>query len=128
MRKALILISSLLFLVTPCLAADLPRGKLLFNDSTLGNGTNGKTCNTCHEGGPDLATHIIHKENFEIIGVKVENTREAINLCIQVTLRGEGLDLRVRRWKISYLSWNLYPLGKRKKIDPLTVNNEGNQS
>lgn len=69
MIKAIILISLLLFSATPCLAAKIDRGKLLFNDPTLGKGSNGKTCNTCHSDGLALAINVIHKENLEIMGV-----------------------------------------------------------
>ena len=94
MKKAIILITILLFSATSGLAVEINRGKLLFNDPSLGKGTSGKTCNTCHAGALDLATDLIHKENFEVMGVEVENIREAVNFCIKVTLRGEGLDLQ----------------------------------
>ena len=119
MKKAIILISLLLFSATPGPAAEIDRGELLFNDPTLGRGSNGKTCNTCHAGGLDLAINVIHKENFEIMGVKVENIREAVNFCIQVTLRGEGLDLQGEAMDdlLSYLDF-IAKKGGGKKFTP----------
>ena len=119
MKKAIILIPLLLLFATPGLAAKIERGKLLFNDPTLGKGSNGKTCNTCHEGGLDLAINVIHKENFEVMGVEVENIREAVNFCIQVTLRGEGIDLQGEEMDdlLSYLEF-IAKKGGGKKFDP----------
>ncbi len=119
MKKAIILISLLLISATPCLAAEIDRGKLLFNDPDLGNGSNGKTCNTCHAGGLDLAIDVIHKVNFEIMGVEVKNISEAVNFCIQVTLRGEGLDLQREEMDdlLSYME-SIAKKGGGKKFDP----------
>jgi cytochrome c len=119
MKKAIILITLLLFSATPGLAAKIDRGKLLFNDPDLGKGSNGKTCNTCHEGGLDLAINVFHKENFEVMGVGVKNIREAVNFCIQVTLRGEGLALQGQDMTdiLSYLDF-IAKKGGGKKFDP----------
>jgi hypothetical protein len=119
MKKALILLVPLLLLVTPGLATDINRGKLFFNDPAVGKGTTGKTCSTCHEGGLDLSIEVIRKENFVLMGVEVKDIREAVNFCIEVTLRGEGIETSGQEMEdlLSYLDFIAHKGGGRK-FDP----------
>ena len=92
MNKVIIFTVVLISLYGLTYAADPENGRKLFADPLLGRGTSGKTCNTCHEGGLDLNVNMAEKSNFELMGVQVADIREAINFCIEVTLRGEDLD------------------------------------
>ncbi|MBU0479732.1 MAG: hypothetical protein KKG47_01395 [Proteobacteria bacterium] len=94
MWKEIITGLAVLLATAPCLAGDPVRGERLFSDPSFGNGTSGKTCLTCHEKGLDLGVDLMGKRNFEIMGVMVANPSEAVNFCIEVALRGEGLDLQ----------------------------------
>jgi cytochrome c len=94
MRTTLLLPSVFLLLGVAALsgAADLERGRLLFADPALGGSTWGKNCLTCHAGGEGLGKDFQLKEQFAIMGLQQAGLAEAIDFCIQVTMRGEGLD------------------------------------
>jgi len=113
-------ISLMLFTFScPLPAADSDKGKRLFDDPRLGNGNTGKTCRTCHEGGLDLDSGFSARKNFEVMGVKVADAVEAVNFCIEVTLRGEGLDSQSREMAnlLAYLEV-LAKEGGGRKYDP----------
>lgn len=67
------------------------RGKTLFNDPTLGGGTSGKSCGTCHPDGTGLEKAADKKE-FNIMGKKQMGMEEAINFCIVNALGGKAID------------------------------------
>ena len=67
------------------------RGKTLFNDSKLGGGAAGKSCNSCHPGGKGLETSADKKE-FNIMGKTQKSLEEAVNLCIEMALKGKAID------------------------------------
>ena len=71
---------------------DVERGKMLFNDPTLGGSTNEKSCGTCHPEGKGL-------EN------SAGNIAGIVNLCLQKPLAGEGLDVDSQEMKdiIAYI-------------------------
>lgn len=73
-------------------AADSQRGGRLFASPELGGGTSGKTCLTCHEGARDFEPATMTRERYEVMDIPMANLPEVINFCIEVTLRGEGLD------------------------------------
>lgn len=62
-------------------AGDPAKGKVLFNDPTLGGGTAGVSCNSCHPDGKGL----------EKAGERKDLVTFA-NSCIQKALQGKGLD------------------------------------
>ena len=62
-------------------AGDVAKGKVLFNDTKLGGGTAGKSCNSCHPDGKGLEKAADKKD--------LEKT---INLCVEQALKGEALD------------------------------------
>ena len=67
------------------------RGKTLFNDSKLGGGAAGKSCNSCHPGGKGLETSADKKE-FNIMGKTQKSLEEAVNFCIEMALKGKAID------------------------------------
>lgn len=70
---------------------NVERGKTLFNDPTLGGGTTGKSCNSCHPGGRGLEK-AADKEEFKILGETLKSLEDAVNLCIEMALKGKAID------------------------------------
>ncbi len=72
-------------------AADVEKGKALFNDPKLGGGTAGKSCNSCHPAGKGLE-NAGDKKEFNIMGKKQKGLVEAVNFCIEMALKGKAID------------------------------------
>jgi len=73
-------------------SGDVERGKMLFNDPTLGGSANDKSCGSCHPGGKGL-----ENASGDIAGT--------VNRCITNALAGEGLDMDSQEMKdiIAYI-------------------------
>ncbi len=67
------------------------KGKALFNNPALGSSTNANSCNTCHPEGRGLKK-AGEKKKFHIMGKKQESIEEAVNICIEMPLKGKALD------------------------------------
>jgi len=78
-------------LISGVFAADVSKGKALFNDSKLGGGTSGKSCNSCHPDGKGLEKSADKKE-FMIMGKSQKSLEEAVNFCIEMALKGKAID------------------------------------
>ena len=91
----------------PTIDNDLARGKKLYNDPTLGYGTTGKTCTTCHENGEGISKNFDTKKSYIVMGLEIQSLPEVINTCIEITLRGEGIDPQGEEMKalISYIHY-----------------------
>lgn len=74
------------------------RGKALFNDPKLGGGTAGKSCNSCHPNGNGLENSAEKKE-FKIMGKKLNSLEEAVNICIEMALKGKAIDPKSKQMK-----------------------------
>ncbi len=85
----------------------ITKGKKLYNDPTLGYGTTGKTCTTCHENGEGISNNFDTKNEYIVMGLKIKTLPEVINTCIEITLRGEGIDPQGEEMKalISYIQY-----------------------
>ena len=70
----------------------IKKGEKLFNDPTLGDGMTGKTCATCHENGAGISVNFDKKSKYSLMGLDIDTLPEVINNCIEITLRGEGID------------------------------------
>lgn len=70
-------------------AADIAKGKALFNDAKLGGGTAGKSCNSCHKDGSG-----IDSSKKEFMGGKAKSLEDAVNMCITMMLRGKAIDAK----------------------------------
>ncbi|MBI4825273.1 MAG: hypothetical protein HY807_02480 [Nitrospirae bacterium] len=83
---------------------DAAKGKVLFNDPKLGNGTTGKSCNSCHPNGRNLE-HAGEKTAFNIMGKKQGSLEEAVNICIEMPLKGKAIDPKGQDMKdiVSYI-------------------------
>lgn len=70
-------------------AADIAKGKALFNDAKLGGGTAGKSCNSCHKDGSG-----IDSSKKEFMGGKAKSLEDAVNMCITMMLKGKAIDAK----------------------------------
>ena len=50
--------------LTVAYAADADNGKKLFESPTLGGGTSGKSCLTCHAGGKGLGSDLFERKEY----------------------------------------------------------------
>ncbi|RMG69464.1 MAG: hypothetical protein D6710_08790 [Nitrospirae bacterium] len=65
---------------------DVEKGKALFYSPELG--TNGKSCASCHPGGSRINGQ---KGSYTIMGHRLNSVEDAINLCIEMALKGNPL-------------------------------------
>ena len=63
-------------------AANMDKGKALFESPTLGGGTTGKSCMSCHTSGKKLAIKDMNDESLT----------GAVNACIEKALGGKAID------------------------------------
>ncbi|MBW6521000.1 MAG: hypothetical protein K0A99_08345 [Desulfoarculaceae bacterium] len=92
MKKTLMLVAALMMTGTLVYAASADKGKALFESPTLGGGTTGKTCNTCHEDGKGLGSDLFERKQFTIMGMEKKSLAEVINICIEKPLGGVAID------------------------------------
>jgi cytochrome c5 len=80
------------------------RGKALFNDQKLGGGTAERSCNTCHPGGKGLEG-VGDKKEWKNPGGTFKSLEQAVNVCIEMALKGKALDVKSDQMKdlVSYL-------------------------
>jgi len=97
----LLVASSLAFATHP---TPIDRGKALFNNPKLGNGTAGKSCNTCHPDGKGLEG-VAAKKEWKPPGGEYKTLEQAVNICIEMALKGKALDVKSKQMKdlVSYL-------------------------
>src|SRR5512139_609584 len=82
LRIAVLMTVSFSLMFTLAMAAgNVEKGKALFNDPTIGGGTAGVSCNSCHPDGKGL----------EKAGDK-KDLKEFVNTCIKNPLKGKGID------------------------------------
>jgi mono/diheme cytochrome c family protein len=74
------------------------RGKTLFNDPKLGDGTSGKSCNSCHPDGKGLEG-VGSKMMWKNPGGEFKSLEEATNVCITLALKGKALDVKSEQMK-----------------------------
>jgi len=91
--KIIALVAITMLLASAVFAAHhtpVDRGKALFNDPKLGNGTTGKSCGSCHPDGKDLE---------KISSMPGEKIAETANNCITMGLKGKALDVKSEQMK-----------------------------
>jgi len=72
-----------------CQAGGVEMGKRLFESPVLMEGTSGKSCNTCHEGGKNLSSDLFSNDKkFLIMGMEKNSLAEVINVCIEKAIVG----------------------------------------
>lgn len=83
MKKTLVLVAALMLTGTLVYAANVDKGKALFESATFGGGTTGKSCNTCHAGGKGLGSDLFERK---------QSLADVINICIEKPLGGKAID------------------------------------
>lgn len=81
----------LLFASVVLAGGDVEKGKALFNDPTLGGGTTGKSCNSCHPGGKGLVG-IGDLKEWKMMGKTYKSLEDVINYDVRKALHGKPLD------------------------------------
>jgi len=73
-------------------AGNVDKGKALFASPTLGGGTTGKSCQTCHPGGKKLGSDLFERQRLSIMGLGKASVAEVVNVCIEKPLGGTAID------------------------------------
>ncbi len=82
LRIAMLSVISLGLIFSLAIAAgNVEKGKALFNDPKLGEGTAGVSCNSCHPDGKGLEK-----------AADTKGLEKQVNTCIKGPLKGKGLD------------------------------------
>lgn len=78
------------------------RGKILFNDPKFAGGS--KSCNECHPNGKGLDRADL-KQEFNIMGKKLNSLEDAVNFCIEKANKGKPIDVKSQQMKdiVSYI-------------------------
>jgi mono/diheme cytochrome c family protein len=94
MDKALVVVSMLMMAGGVHLphAANVTKGKVLFERPHLGGGTMGQSCITCHDGGKRLGGDLFKPKTMDLMGRNKESLPDGINKCIEHYLGGAALD------------------------------------
>lgn len=94
MKKVLVLAVALMMAgsLTLAYAASVDKGKALFENPSLGGGTTGKSCMTCHDGGKGLGNDLFERKELTIMGMTKKSLAEVINVCIEKPLGGKAID------------------------------------
>ncbi len=116
LKIALLSIMALGLVVSFAFAADIAKGKALFNDVKFAGGTAGKSCNSCHPNGKGLEKSGAKKE-FSIMGKKQMGLEEAVNFCIVNANKGKAIDPKSEQMKdiVAYIK-SLKPTETPKKM------------
>ncbi|OQX06773.1 MAG: hypothetical protein BWK76_25730 [Desulfobulbaceae bacterium A2] len=101
MKKVFILVTALMMTggLTLAYAASADNGKILFERPSLGGGTTGKSCSTCHEGGKNLGSDLFERKQFAIMKIDKKSLAEVVNICIEKALGGVAIDTEGRDMK-----------------------------
>jgi hypothetical protein len=96
MKKKSVLVAAVMMVVVGSLgvayAANVDKGKALFESPNLGGGTTGKSCSSCHEGGAGLGRDLFERKDLNFSGSDTMSLAEVINLCIENPLGGKAID------------------------------------
>ncbi len=111
LRVALLALLALGIAFSLSFAGNVEKGKKLFNDPTFGGSTNEKSCGSCHPGGKGINGK---KSKFTIMGNKVNSREDAVNLCIEMALKGKAISKDSDEMK-DIVSYVKTLKGKKKK-------------
>ncbi len=94
MKKMFILATLLVTIggLSPANAGNLEKGKALFASPTLGGGTTGKSCQSCHPGGKNLGGDLFSRKKLSIMGTDKDSLAGVVNVCIERPLGGKAID------------------------------------
>lgn len=85
---AAVLVSGLSF----ASGANIDKGRALFESPTLGGGTTGKSCKSCHMGGQGLGADLFDRKQLTIMGMDKDSLADVVNVCIENPLGGKAID------------------------------------
>ena len=74
------------------IAGNIDNGKALFESPTLGGGTSGKSCKSCHKGGRNIGADLFGRKEYTIMGTKTNDVAGIVNFCIEKPLKGSAID------------------------------------
>jgi len=118
MKKTLVLVAALMMTGTMTLAyaASVDKGKALFESPSLGGGTTGKSCSSCHEGGAKLGSDLFERKQLTIMGMDKKSLAEVINVCIEKPLGGTAIDPQGEEMQdlMAYMKTLVAKPGKKK--------------
>ncbi len=116
LKIALLSIMALGLVISFAFAADVARGKALFNDVKFAGGTAGKSCNSCHPNGKGLENSG-EKREFSIMGKKQMGLEEAVNFCIVNANKGKAIEPKSEQMKniVAYIK-SLKPTEMPRKM------------
>jgi cytochrome c len=73
-------------------AGNVEKGKALFESPTLGGGTTGKSCRSCHPNGKNLGADLFERKQLRLMGSSMVNVAQIVNTCIEKPLGGTAID------------------------------------
>lgn len=94
MKKTIILATALILAggLTYSWAANVDKGKALFESPSFGGGTTGKSCMSCHADGEGFGSDLFEREDYTIMGMEKKTLAEVVNVCIETPLGGKAID------------------------------------
>jgi len=94
MKKMIVLAMAVVLVVglSPANAGDAEKGKALFESRTFGDGTNGKSCKSCHIGGKNLGPDLFERKKLSIMGQEQDSLAGIVNVCIKQPMGGTPID------------------------------------
>jgi cytochrome c len=112
MKKLILLFPMVILIIigTTFAGGDVEKGKVLFNDSSLG--TNGRSCESCHPKGRGINGQ---KSTFTIMGKKQGSIEDAINFCIEMALKGKPLPKDSEKMQNLAAYLKTLDIGKKRK-------------
>jgi mono/diheme cytochrome c family protein len=94
MKKSFLLATALVMAggLSLAYAGNVEKGKALFESPTLGGGTTGKSCQSCHPDGKRLGSDLFERKHLRLMGYAKTNVAEVVNSCIEKPLGGKAID------------------------------------
>jgi len=91
--KKLVLIGAVLTAAhcSTAYAGNSENGKKLFASPSLGGGTNGKSCASCHADGAKLNADLFSRDRHVIMGKKMGSVADIVNICIEKAMAGKAI-------------------------------------
>ena len=117
MKKMLIVTAVLVLAsLSSAQAADVGKGKALFESPALGGGTSGKSCNTCHPGGKKIGGDLFDRKQLTIMGMDKASVADIVNVCIEKPLGGKAIDPQGEEMQdlLAYIKTLAAKQGKKK--------------
>lgn len=112
----LVAVAGMLLVGATAHAADAENGKKLFESATLGGGTTGKSCMTCHADGAKFGADLFERKEYTIMGMKQESLAGVIMSALKSRWAARLLIRKAARWRISSPICGLWCKPKRNRL------------